>query len=79
MKGDKMAKSRIGLHKGRFIEHGDKRPAMVRLLQDCNIMGNIQVSDHRQWRTLFKAVKLGYIDSDSHDITEAGKAFLKTI
>lgn len=53
----------------------DTRSPMLRLLQDCNVQGMIQVDYAQQWRTLFKAQRLGYVDDRQH-LTERGAAFV---
>lgn len=59
----------------RHVAINDRRCPMLRLLQDANVRGNIQVNYEAQFKTLWKAQRLGYVD-DNQDITEAGKQFV---
>lgn len=60
----------------RSVAVDDKRNPMLRLLQDCvSADGSVQPNYDHQFRTLFKAVRLGYVD-DAHRITEIGRDFL---
>ena len=59
----------------RNVDRDDKRSPMLRLLQDCNCKGQIQVDYAQQWPTLFKARRLGYLDGDCR-LTDAAVAFL---
>lgn len=69
-----MTRRRRGIFRPRRLALGDTRPPMLRLLQDCNVRGTIEVGYHEQWRTLFKAVRLGYVDA-RHRLTEKGERF----
>jgi hypothetical protein len=60
----------------RHVDLDDKRSPMVRLLQDCKSPdGSIQPNYEQQFRTLFKAERLGYVD-DRYFLTPAGREFL---
>lgn len=59
---------RRGLKRPRYIVPGDKRTAMERLLQDCQTKprreggrNHIEVAYERQFQTLWKAERLGYV------------------
>jgi hypothetical protein len=64
-----------GISRPRYIVPGDTRDAMRRLLEDCNCNGRIEPNYEQQFRTLFKAERLGYLD-DQHRLTDKGIAFL---
>jgi hypothetical protein len=74
--GDGQMKRRRTLYRPRHIVIGDTRCPMLRLLQD-NVTGNGQVEPdyEQQFRTMFKAQRLGYLDGDRR-LTETGKAFV---
>jgi hypothetical protein len=70
----------------RYITPGDTRSPMLRLLQDCQTParapgGNphIEVAYERQFQTLWKAERLGYVKAANggYKLTDAGIAFLK--
>lgn len=60
-----------------WVNPDDKRPPMVRLLQDCDnkSTGMVEVEYAQQFSTLAKAEQLGYVD-DHQRITPAGRAWL---
>lgn len=59
----------------RHVGLSDNRSPMLRLLQDCvSPDGSVQPDYEQQFRTLFKAQRLGYVD-DNFRITDSGKAF----
>jgi hypothetical protein len=61
----------------RVIEVGDKRSPMRRLLEDgADKDGRVFVNYHEQWRTLMKAIKIGYLRDSDNGLTDAGRAFL---
>jgi hypothetical protein len=60
----------------RNVAIGDKRSPMLRLLQDCNVRGRIEPNYEQQFRTLFKAQRLGYVDGNCM-LTDSGKDFAK--
>lgn len=68
---------RYGIRRPRHVVPGDTRSAMLRLLADCNNVqsGMIEVDYEQQWRTLFKAERLGYVDKNQR-LTEKGAAFV---
>jgi len=70
-------KPRRSIMRPRYVTIGDKRSPMVRLLTDCNnrASGAIEVSYEAQFRTLWKAQRLGYVD-DRQRLTDAGRVFL---
>jgi hypothetical protein len=53
---------------------------MLRLLQDCihGPDGLVEVNYDAQWRVIFKAQRLGLVDSECR-ITEAGKKWLRDL
>jgi len=60
------------------FDRSDKRPPMVRLLQD-RIGDQVCVAYDQQWRTFWKAQALGYVENtESHPekITKKGLDFL---
>lgn len=69
--------SRRSVFRPRNVKPGDTRSPMRRLLEDgeCNPPGFVCVNYDAQWRTLWKAQELGYLNSDQY-LTEAGRAFL---
>jgi len=64
----------------RYIVPGDTRPPMQRLLQDCNNeqSGMVEVAYEAQFRTLFKAQRLGYVDAQQR-LTDKGRALLSQL
>ena len=68
-------KTSCGIFRPRNVAIDDDRPPILRLLQDQNINGTIEVGYAQQWPTLFKAERLGYVDSNGR-VTETGRAFL---
>jgi hypothetical protein len=63
----------------RYIALADKRSPMLRLLQDCECgsTGQIEVAYEQQFRTLFKAERLGLVDKNHH-LTEKGRNYIAT-
>ena len=64
----------------RRVAFDDKRPPMVRLLQDRDNNGYVFIDYNQQWRTYWKAQDLGYVeDTENHPekITQKGLDFLK--
>jgi hypothetical protein len=60
----------------RNVAIDDKRSPMQRLLSDClHPDGSVQPDYEQQFRTLFKAQRLGYVDDRCY-ITEAGRKFI---
>lgn len=61
----------------RQVAPTDSRAPMLRLLQDgtCEVPGMIVVSYEQQWRTLNKAVRMGFLDREQR-LTEKGREFL---
>lgn len=53
----------------------DGKSPMYRLLNAVANSGLVAVDYHQQWRTLFKAQRLGYIDADGY-LTQEGANFL---
>jgi hypothetical protein len=66
-----------GIFRPRYVAMDDRRCPMLRLLTDCNVggAGSIEVGYEAQWKTYFKAQRLGYI-ADGR-ITEKGIEFVK--
>jgi hypothetical protein len=72
-----------GLFRPRYVAIGDKRSPMLRLLQDGQLparaedCGKVKVAvDYEpQWKTLGKAMRLGYVDGDQF-LTEKGREFI---
>lgn len=65
------------------VDPNDKRPPMLRLLQDGLIpatasvgAGMVVVSYDQQWRTLMSAMRRGYVDRNTQMLTDAGRAFV---
>ena len=63
------------------FDRNDKRPAMIRLLQDRLGKNNdmVCIAYHQQWRTFWKAQGLGYVeDTGNHPekITQEGIDFI---
>jgi hypothetical protein len=68
-----MGHGRLG---ARRVDHTDKRCPMRRLLEDGALpCGMVAVNYEQQWRTLFKAQRLGYLDGCQR-LTDKGRAFL---
>jgi hypothetical protein len=67
-----------GIKRPRYIAPSDTRSPMLRLLQDGihGPDGLVEVNYAEQWRTVFKAQRLGLVDSDCR-ITDAGRQWLK--
>jgi hypothetical protein len=69
------------MNRRRNIGINDKRPPMLRFLTEGQLRpdadGNVMVvvNYDQQWRTLFKAQRLGYIDGSQH-LTAEGRAFI---
>lgn len=60
----------------RHVGVDDKRCPMMRLLQDCvSRDGSVQPNYEQQFRTMFKAQRLGYIDSSCR-LTSTGREFI---
>lgn len=65
----------------RRIAWGDTRTPMLRLLQGCQLRADgtgrvmVAVEYDQQWRTLWKAQRLGYLDADQY-LTTKGREFL---
>jgi hypothetical protein len=60
----------------RHVAFDDKRSPMLRLLQDCvSPDGSVQPDYEQQFRTMFKAQRLGYLD-DKFCLTVSGREFL---
>ncbi len=81
-----MTRRRRGLKRPRYIVPGDTRSPMLRLLADCQVLvdpvtgrPNIEVSYERQFQTLWKAERLGYVEQggSGYVLTEAGVEFIK--
>jgi len=67
---------RRGLFRPRYVRPGDTRSPMRRLLEDGQgPPGKVYVNYDEQWRTLWKAQRLGYLENE-FDLTDAGQAFL---
>ena len=66
---------RRGVFRPREVAVTDTRCPMLRLLQDGESNGFIYVNYDAQWRTLWKAERLGYVDHDQR-LTEKGRAFV---
>ncbi len=58
-----------------YVEIGDTRSPMLRLLAGAHADGYVEVNYDAQWRTLFKARRLGLLDDRSR-LTEKGRAFV---
>lgn len=73
---------RRGLYRPHYLKHGDARSPMRRFLEDAEnpITKTYEVHYDQQWRTLFRAQRLGYVsgDGDNVRITDAGRAFLQS-
>ena len=73
---------RRGIYRPRYLTLGDTRSPMRRFLEDAENLktGTVEVQYDQQWRTLFRAQRLGYVsgDGDNVRITDAGRAFLKS-
>lgn len=70
-------KHRRAITRPRYIAVNDKRCPLRRLLEDCwsEARGTVEVSYEQQFRTFFKAQRLGYIDERSA-LTDKGREFL---
>lgn len=70
-------KRRRTISRPRHIAMNDKRCPMRRLLEDCwnEKRGTVEVSYEQQFRTFFKAQRLGYID-DRSALTDKGREFI---
>jgi hypothetical protein len=81
-----MRKMNRGVRRPRHVDVNDKRSPMVRCLQDAsrgarlNDAGMPQVWPNypEQWRTIFKAQRLGYVDADQF-LTRKGKDFIDAV
>ena len=72
-----MTRRRRGLKRPRYVKLGDERSPMRRLLESAARRdGNAEAEYDAQWRTLFKAIRLGYVDDNNHALTDAGRTFL---
>ncbi len=69
--------ARGGLKRSLFVTLGDERPPLLRLLQDGRQGNSVYVSYPAQWKTLFKAQRLGLIDEGEHTLTAKGLKFLE--
>lgn len=60
----------------RHVALDDNRSPMLRLLQDCvGPQGDVQPDYEQQFRTMFKARRLGYLD-DRFRLTDLGRNYL---
>lgn len=63
--------------RNRVVDTTDSRSPMLRLLQDGESFGHVYVNYDQQWRTLWKAQRLGYVTDDCDQLlTDAGRAFI---
>lgn len=61
----------------RHVAASDGRSPMLRLLQDCVAQdGTVQPDYEQQFRTLFRAQRIGYVGDDRR-LTDLGKSFLE--
>ena len=68
--------TKLTFRKAIKVNPTDKRSPMLRLLADCTLSnGHVEVEYDQQWRTLFKAERLGFVNADMY-ITESGKKFV---
>lgn len=78
----------MGIKRKGPVARNDLRSPLLRLLEDGRCRGDaspagghfvmVVVSYDQQWRTLWKAQKLGYVSNDSQQrLTEDGVVFLR--
>ena len=59
-----------------YLSIGETRSPMHRFLQETNDAKVAAPEYHQQWRTLWKAIKLGYITDFGGQLTAEGRAEL---
>lgn len=75
----KALRARNDARNARLVAAGykDARGPMQRLLEDCaNSKGEVQVESARQWPTMSKAIRLGYVTDYPGAITDKGREYL---